>query len=168
GCGPQVHHRSPEGAQGLTTGRNDRDHDALSSARKSILRRSPCGVFERLFENLRFQRLLAQEPMKFANTRFLRDAKDAAPGGADDGGEDPRAALRRTRENGIAAAEEERAEGAAERGERGLSEPMADLQAAQARVDELEAELARLRGEEPRALPSPESERTITSDEADI
>src|SRR5215831_14446139 len=43
----------------------------------------PCGVFERLFENLRFQRLLAQEPMKFANlvlqSPIIRSRHDLFP-----------------------------------------------------------------------------------------
>src|SRR5215475_13331623 len=42
-----------------------------------------CGVFERLFENLRFQRLLAQEPMKFANlvlqSPIIRSRHDLFP-----------------------------------------------------------------------------------------
>src|SRR6478672_8210045 len=42
-----------------------------------------CGVFEGLFENLRFQRLLAEEPMKFANlilqSPIIRSRHDLFP-----------------------------------------------------------------------------------------
>ena len=36
------------------------------------------------------------------------------------------------------------------------------------RIAELEAENARLRGEDPKALPSPESERVITPTESEV
>jgi hypothetical protein len=71
-------------------------------------------------------------------------------------------------ENWVEAEKAERLEKAAERRAQGLSGPMADLAAAQARIDELEAENARLRGEDPKALPSPAPERVITPTEADI
>jgi len=48
----------------------------------------------------------------------------------------------------------------ADRRERGLSAPIYDPETAQARIDELEAENARLRGEAP-ALPSPEAELIV-------
>src|SRR5262249_12434245 len=79
----------------------------------------------------------------------------------DDDGEDPREPLMRIVENWIAADE-------AARAERGLSGLMPDLPSAQARIDELEAEIARLRGEDPKSLPAPESERVITPSESDI
>ena len=63
----------------------------------------------------------------------------------------------------------------AERAERGLSGLMPDLSSAQARIDELEAELAALRnalpapdGAERSALPAPAPERTITPSISDI
>ena len=64
------------------------------------------------------------------------------------------------------------AEQAAQRREQGLSEPFTDLDAAQARIDELEARYEpgndRLRDDSPRALPSPETERVITPPLSDI
>ena len=52
--------------------------------------------------------------------------------------------------------------------EQGLSTLMPDLPTAQRRIDQLEAENARLRGEEPKALPSPESDRVIDPPTGDI
>jgi len=49
----------------------------------STVRGALHGVFEGLFENLRFQRLLAQEPMKFANlvlqSPIIRSRHDLFP-----------------------------------------------------------------------------------------
>jgi len=81
---------------------------------------------------------------------------------------DPHENLMRIIDNWIAAEE-------AERAERGLSGLMPDLSSAQARIDELEAELAALRnalpapdGAERSALPAPAPERTITPSISDI
>ena len=76
-------------------------------------------------------------------------------------------------EGWLEAEAQERAELAAERRAQGLSEPVTDLKAAQARIDQLEAELARLRGEDPKLLAAPsgipESEReVITPTESEI
>ena len=76
-------------------------------------------------------------------------------------------------EGWIEAEAQERAEKAAERRAQGLSEPVTDLASAQARIDELEAENARFRGEEPKLLAAPsgipESEReVITPTESEI
>jgi hypothetical protein len=49
----------------------------------------------------------------------------------------------------------------AERAEKGLSPRIHDEEAQQRRIDDLEAELVRLRGPQPHALPSPEAERVI-------
>ena len=99
--------------------------------------------------------------------------KEANPAKADDGipaiyKQDPRKVLEGIVERWIAAEE-------AERAERGLSGLMPDLRSAQARIDELEAELAALRnalpapdGAERSALPAPAPERTITPSISDI
>ena len=50
----------------------------------------------------------------------------------------------------------------------GLPEPVSETEALQQRIAELEAENVRLRGEDSKALPSPESERVITPSESDI
>jgi hypothetical protein len=65
-------------------------------------------------------------------------------------------------EGWIEAEAQERAELASERSAQGLSEPVSDLKTAQARIDQLEAEVARLRNG--KALPAPESEKVITPD----
>src|SRR5262249_35186491 len=86
--------------------------------------------------------------------------KEANPAKADDGipaiyQQDPRKVLEGIVERWIAAEE-------AERAERGLSGLMPDLRSAQARIDELEAELAALRN----ALPAPDgAERSRTPDD---
>jgi len=49
----------------------------------------------------------------------------------------------------------------ATRRDQGLSPRISDLEEAQARIDDLEAELVRLRGAQPHALPAPEAERAI-------
>ena len=46
--------------------------------------------------------------------------------------------------------------------------PVSETEALQMRIAELEAENARLRGEDPKALPSPESERVITPTESEV
>jgi len=56
----------------------------------------------------------------------------------------------------------------ASRSDQGLSPRVHDLESAQARIDDLEAELVRLRGAQPHALPSPEVEKTITPSIGDI
>src|SRR5262249_52385118 len=69
-------------------------------------------------------------------------------------------------ERWLAADEAERAEKAAERRAMGLPEPVSETEALQQRIAELEAENARLRGEDPKALPSPEaSPRELTESE---
>jgi hypothetical protein len=107
-------------------------------------------------------------------TTFMRDASPAEidPDPYED--VDPHRHLEELVTRYFAAKEGERAEKAAERREQGLSEPFADLDAAQARIDELEAHLAefepgndRLRGDSPKALPSP-SAKVITPTESDI
>jgi len=103
-----------------------------------------------------------------ALTRFLAEAKPDNPHRPDDEDGDPHENLMRIIDNWIAAEE-------AERAERGLSGLMPDLSSAQARIDELEAELAALRnalpapdGAERSALPAPAPERTITPSISDI
>src|SRR5215813_1252597 len=49
----------------------------------------------------------------------------------------------------------------ASRSDQGLSPRVHDLESAQARIDDLEAELVRLRGSQPHALPAPEAERGV-------
>jgi hypothetical protein len=65
-----------------------------------------------------------------------------------------------------AAKEADQADKAAERHAQGLSAPVTDLDEAQSRIDELEARLG-LRGDSPRALPSPDT-NVITPSESDI
>ena len=106
-------------------------------------------------------------------TRFLTEAKPNAerPDGFED---DPHENLMRIIENWVEGEKAEHAELAAERVARGLSEPMADLASAQARIDELEARLAEFEsGNSPKALPAPEakapeSERVIDPPTSDI
>jgi len=92
--------------------------------------------------------------------------KEANPARADDGipalyKRDSRQVLEEMAERWIAA-------DAADRAERGLSPRIHDEEAQQHRIDDLEAELVRLRGPQPHALPSPEAERTITPRDGDI
>jgi hypothetical protein len=103
-------------------------------------------------------------------TEFLRDASPAEVDPDPFEGVDPHKRLEEIVTRFFAAKEAERAEKAAERRAQGLSEPFADLAAAQARIDELEALLAgndRLGGDSPKALPSP-SAKVITPTESDI
>jgi hypothetical protein len=102
-----------------------------------------------------------------ALTKFLKESP-ADERSEDDEDGDPHERLMRIIDNWIAAEE-------AERAERGLSGLMPDLSSAQARIDELEAELAALRnalpapdGAERSALPAPAPERTITPSISDI
>jgi hypothetical protein len=96
-----------------------------------------------------------------ALTRFLAEAKSGAAERPDEH-DDPHANLMRIVEGWIEAEAQERAELASERRAQGLSEPVSDLKTAQARIDQLEAEVARLRNG--KALPAPESEKVITPD----
>jgi hypothetical protein len=87
-------------------------------------------------------------------TRFLAEAQPSAER-PDEFEDDPHENLMRIIEDWVAADKANRADEAAERAERGLSPPVADLAAAQARIDELEARLAEFK---PRALPPPAPE----------
>jgi hypothetical protein len=83
-------------------------------------------------------------------------------------GVDPHKHLEELVTRHFAAKEAERAEKAAERRAQGLSEPFTDPDAAQARIDELEARLAEFESaNSPKALPSP-SAKVITPRESDI
>jgi hypothetical protein len=107
-------------------------------------------------------------------TEFLRDASPAEVDPDPFEGIDPHKHLEELVTRFFAAKEATEAEKAAERLAAGLSAPFVDLDAAQARIDELEGRLAefepgndRLRGDSPKALPSP-SAKVITPTESDI
>ena len=73
-------------------------------------------------------------------------------------GVDPHKRLEELVTRFFAAKEATEAEEAAERRAKGLPDPVTDLEAAQARVAQLEDEVAHLRGSKPRALPAPDGE----------
>jgi hypothetical protein len=99
-------------------------------------------------------------------TTFMKDARPTEVETDPEDDVDPHAALEAMLRGYWAAKKAERAEKAADRREQGLSEPFTDLDAAQARIDELEALLG-LHGDSPRALPSPDT-KVITPSESDI
>jgi len=87
-------------------------------------------------------------------TRFLQDAKPK---------EDERGAIFKRDPYKVLdeLAERWRQADEATRRDQGLSPRISDPEEAQARIDDLEAELVRLRGAQPHALPSPEVEKAI-------
>jgi len=95
-------------------------------------------------------------------TRFLADARPK---------EDERGAIYKRDPYKVLddIAERWRQADAADRREKGLSPRIHDEEAQQRRIDDLEAELVRLRGAQPHALPAPEAERgAITPPTGDI
>jgi len=94
-------------------------------------------------------------------TKFLADAKPK--------GDEPNAIYRQDPYKFLEdMAERWRAADEADRREKGLSPRVHDEEAQQRRIDDLEAELVRLRGAQPSALPSLEAERVITPPDGDI
>jgi len=99
-------------------------------------------------------------------TRFLAEAKPKPEVAQSVYTQDPHKVLEDIVDRWIAADEAQRAEDEAERRAQGL--PANELEAAQMRIAELEAENARLRGEDLKALPSPPEARAITPSESEI
>jgi hypothetical protein len=91
-------------------------------------------------------------------TTFMKDARPAEVDPDPFEGVDPHKHLEELVTRYFAAKEATEAEEAAERRAKGLPDPVTDLETAQARVAQLEDEVAHLRGTKPRALPAPDGE----------
>jgi hypothetical protein len=157
----KAHYRKLRRELSVMLGYGD-DPDALPidrSMRLDVVMNLKCALDERRGRLYRGEAIDSAEMLRLSEALDRYLPKHPEPAEVDPfEGIDPHKKLEELVTRFFAAKEATEAEDAADCRVKGLPDPVTDLEAAQARIAQLEDEIAHLRGTKPRALPAPDGE----------